>query len=315
MPRRRLLPGVVAFGLSAGLLAAGCGLGPGSQTGSVALVVTSNFGSRQMGRPTTETATQSETVMRQLQRLKQVKTSYGGRFVESINGLSGGSSGGSSFDWFFFVNGVESPVGAAEVTLADGDDVWWDHRDWSAASHVPAVVGAWPHPFSDEVDGKNLPTRLLCAPTAAAACARVEAALAAEGIVATRGKPGTQGKGNGPKIVVGTWDEIRNDPAARLILGGPSESGVYVQPTRSGSRFNVLNPKGSPAAAYSAGTGLVAATVVGGASPTWLVTGTDPKGLNLASGALNLRSLARHFAVVVTEGGRALSAPLLAGKR
>ncbi|MCX6394406.1 MAG: DUF4430 domain-containing protein [Solirubrobacterales bacterium] len=253
--------------------------------------------------------------MRQLQRLKRVKTSYGGRFVESINGLSGGSSGGSSFDWFFFVNGVESAVGAAEVTLTEGDDIWWDHRDWSAASHVPAVVGAWPHPFSAGPSGKRLPTRLLCSPTAATACARVEAALAAEGIVATRGKLGTEGKSKGPMIVVGTWGEIRTDPAARLLLGGPDESGVYVQPTRSGSTFNVLNPKGSLAAAYSAGTGLVAATVVGGASPTWLVTGTDTKGLNLASGALNLRSLTRHFAVVVTDGGRVLSAPMLAGKR
>jgi hypothetical protein len=315
MTSRAHLWGVIAFGLSASLGVTGCGLGPGSETGSVALVVTSDFGSRQMGSLTTETATQSETAMRQLQRLKEVKTSYGGRFVESINGLSGGSSGGSSFDWFFFVNGVESAVGAAEVKLADGDDIWWDHRDWSAASHVPAVVGAWPHPFSDGPSGKRLPTRLLCAPTAAAACARVEAVLAAEGVVATRDKLGTEGKGNGPTILVGTWGEIRTEPAASLLLGGPGESGVYVQPRRSGGTFDVLNPKGSPAAAYSAGTGLVAATVVGGGFPTWLVTGTDTRGLNLASGALNLRSLARRFAVVVPAGGRVLSAPMLAGKR
>ena len=51
-----------------------------------------------------------------------VKVRYGGRFVQSIDGLEGGGAGGS-VDWFYFVNGFESDVGAAEYSLSPGDVV------------------------------------------------------------------------------------------------------------------------------------------------------------------------------------------------
>lgn len=310
MKSRGYLLGVIALGLSAALMAVGCGLGPGAQTGQITLMVTSDFGDRPIGKASAETGTESETAMRQLQRARTVKTRYGGRFVQSIDGLAAFSSSGHPFDWFFFVNGIESTVGAADVTLHAGDDIWWDHRDWSAATHVPAVVGAWPHPFTGGTDGKRLPTRLLCAPNAGNQCNKVEAALAAAGIVSARGLPGIAGKGSGLRVLVGTWDEIRTDPAAAILLGGPSDSGVYVQPSLRGSGFDLLNPSGERGATYGAGTGLVAATVVGDALPTWLVTGTDNKGLSLAVEALNLKVLARHFAVLLTAGGRVVPAPI-----
>ena len=33
-------------------------------------------------------------------------------------------------DWFFFVNGLEAEVGAAEYELSPGDRVQWDYRHW-----------------------------------------------------------------------------------------------------------------------------------------------------------------------------------------
>ncbi|MEI7888768.1 MAG: DUF4430 domain-containing protein [Actinomycetes bacterium] len=310
MTSRGHLLGAIALGLSATLIAAGCGLGPGSQTGQVTLVVTSDFGDRSIGKTSAETATESETAMRQLQRARTVKTRYGGRFVQSIDGLGASSSSGHPFDWFFFVNGIESTVGAADVTLRAGDNIWWDHRDWSAATHVPAVVGAWPHPFTGGAEGKRLPTRLVCAPSSGSQCDKVEATLAAVGIVSARGLPGIAGKGSGLRVLVGTWDEIRADPAAAILLGGPGDSGVYVQPSPHAMGFDLLNPSGQRGATYGAGTGLVAATVVGDALPTWLVTGTDNRGLALAVAALNLKSLTRRFAVLLTAGGRVLPAPM-----
>ena len=41
------------------------------------------------------------------------------------------SGAGRPGDWFFFVNGVEADVGAAEYELSPGDRVQWDHRDWA----------------------------------------------------------------------------------------------------------------------------------------------------------------------------------------
>ena len=59
----------------------------------------------------------------------------------------GSQSGGRSSDWFFYVNGIESPIGSAQFDLSGGDRIWWDYRDWTAAMRVPAVVGSWPEPF------------------------------------------------------------------------------------------------------------------------------------------------------------------------
>ena len=56
--------------------------------------------------------------MRLLDRNAEISTRYGGGFVQSIDGIEGGRSDGRQLDWFFYVNGVESPVGAAEYELA-----------------------------------------------------------------------------------------------------------------------------------------------------------------------------------------------------
>ena len=69
-----------------------------------------------------------ETAMQALDRSAKIDTRYGGRFVESINGLSGSVS--SRHDWFYFVNGIEATRGAVDYRLRNGDVEWWDYRDW-----------------------------------------------------------------------------------------------------------------------------------------------------------------------------------------
>src|SRR5258708_494016 len=78
-----------------------------------------------------------------------------GGFVQSIDGSEAEESGDHPLDWFFFVNGVESTIGAADYSLHGGESIWWDYRDWSGAMRVPAVVGSWPQPFSGGYDGKQ----------------------------------------------------------------------------------------------------------------------------------------------------------------
>jgi hypothetical protein len=65
--------------------------------------------------------------------------------------------GGGSSDWFYYVNGVQASKGAAETKLHDGDHVWWDRHDWSAADSIPAVVGSFPEPFVDGYGGRRYP--------------------------------------------------------------------------------------------------------------------------------------------------------------
>jgi hypothetical protein len=86
------------------------------------------------------------TAMQALSRVRTVHTRYGGRFVQSINGLGGSLT--KQNDWFYFVNGVEGDRSAAEVKLHPGDVEWWDFRHWTGGTmSVPVVVGAYPQPF------------------------------------------------------------------------------------------------------------------------------------------------------------------------
>jgi hypothetical protein len=76
----------------------------------------------------------------------KVTTRYGGRYLQSVNGIAGSLTG--QRDWFFYVNGLEGDRSAAEVTIHPGDVLWWDYRKWNGATmHVPVVAGAYPRPF------------------------------------------------------------------------------------------------------------------------------------------------------------------------
>ena len=88
------------------------------------------------------------TAMEALAREAKVKTAYGGRFVQSIDGVSG--SLGRRHDWFYFVNGYEGDVSAAAYTLRPSDIEWWDYRSWAKQMSVPVVVGGFPAQLRQE---------------------------------------------------------------------------------------------------------------------------------------------------------------------
>ena len=107
--------GPVAALVLCAIAAAGCGLGPGGSTGEAELSVTRDYGAEALAQGT-EDVRESSTVLRLLDREVEVNTSYGGGFVQWIDGLSGTSESGRRLDWFFYVNGIESPIGAADTT-------------------------------------------------------------------------------------------------------------------------------------------------------------------------------------------------------
>jgi hypothetical protein len=95
------------------------------------------------------------SAMEALTRNAKVETRYGGRYVQSINGLAGSLD--ARRDWFYFVNGYEADRGAADYTLQAGDVEWWDYRSWAKEMRVPVVVGAFPEPFLHGYDGNRRP--------------------------------------------------------------------------------------------------------------------------------------------------------------
>src|SRR3954452_18537748 len=111
MTRRRGTAVAIAL-LGAALAAAGCGLGPGADVGSVGLTVTREFGRPPVLQRSPE-GEASDTVMRALEADADVEPRFGGGFVHSIGGVAEGEHGGDPYDWFFYVDGVEAPIGAA----------------------------------------------------------------------------------------------------------------------------------------------------------------------------------------------------------
>lgn len=295
---RRRGTAVAAALLLAALAAAGCGLGAGEEVGDVELTVTHDFGTVPVLSAKVGGVTESDTVMRILEGEAQITTRYGGGFVQSIDGVEGGESGGHYDDWFFFVNGVESPVGAAEFDLEGGERIWWDYRDWTSASHVPAVVGSWPAPLRGGYGGRAHPVVVECE-GGGGACAVARRALAAAGVRPASGSPS-----GAIRVLVGPWQRLRSDSAAALLAAGPAESGVYAEFEGSGAatRLHGLDPAATDAREFGPAAGLVAATRRYEAPPTWLVTGATAAGVRAAAEALNGASLRDHYAVAVEDG-------------
>ena len=300
--------------LLAALAAAGCGLGPGADVGAVELTVTREYGAVPVLDRSLE-AKESDTVMRLLEGEAEVEARYGGGFVHAIDGVAEGERGGDPYDWFFYVDGVESPIGATEYELEGGERVWWDYRDWSATNHVPAVVGSWPAPFVTGSGGKHDPVVVECAsakrgslwtytdqkePRVAwgEACEATRQALEREGVALASGSPR-----GAIRVLVGPWDRLRRDPAARLIEAGPAESGVYADFTTEGRlELVALDEDGEDARSFGPGTGLVAATSRYGGPPVWVVTGGTAAAVRAAAGSLDAGHLRDHYAVAIEDG-------------
>lgn len=297
--------------LVASLAAGGCGLGPGeASTGEATLTVTRDYGSEVLVEAQVSDPAESETVIRMLDSEAEITTRYGGGFVQSIEGVSGGVEGGRSFDWFFYVNGVESSVGAAEVEVRAGDRIWWDYRDWTDAMRVPAVVGSWPEPFAGEAEAGGEAVAIACA-APRATCEDARRALAEEGVVGRLVAPGALGD-DAPGMLVGTWSEIAAEPVARLVADGPGVSGVFAVPDE-GDAIQALDERAEPALRLGAGAGLVAATAAEGGGPTWLVTGTDERGVEAAVAALEPETLEGRYAVALAPGSEPQPVPVGSG--
>jgi hypothetical protein len=281
----------------------GCGFGEGETTGDVSLTVTRDFGLERIGEGMQEGATEGDTVMRLLQRSFDIDTRFGGGFVQEIDGVAGGREEGRQVDWFYYVNGIEASVGAAERRVAAGERVWWDHHAWDAAQRIPAVVGSYPEPFASGLEGKRFPVRLVCAGADERSCDEVQARLEDAGADSIGRAVIEQSPGEEIlRVIVGPWSEVRRDAVARRLERGPGASGVFARPAPSGTELVLLDTAGRPVRTLRAGAGLVAATGVEAQAPTWIVAGTDDVGVAAAAAALTEERLREHFAVAVESG-------------
>jgi hypothetical protein len=131
------------------VLLAGCG-GAGGEEGTAQLWVTRDRGAELLVDADVEAG---QTLLRALAAEADVETRYGGRYVQSVNGIEGSLT--DQRDWFWFVNGYEGDRSAASYTLRDGDVAWIDYRAWAREGEARVVVGAFPEPFVHGYEGKT----------------------------------------------------------------------------------------------------------------------------------------------------------------
>jgi hypothetical protein len=138
-----------AFAAALSVALAGCSSGTGS-SGHATVWVTRDRGAHvlHVGKvPAGLTALQG------LDRVAELKTRYGGRYVRALDGVA--EHGRRS--WFYYVNGYLADQGSAEYRLRDGDVEWWDYRSWRDPLDDAVVVGAFPEPLLHGYGGKRRP--------------------------------------------------------------------------------------------------------------------------------------------------------------
>lgn len=302
-----MLACIAAAGLA---VLAGCGVGPGAERSGagVDLRVTRDFGHQLVLAENELRIREDETVMRLLKRNADVDTRFGGGFVQSIDGVAGRGTGGTS-DWFYYVNGIEADEGAADYEVSPGDVIQWDRRDWSETADVRAIVGAFPQPLLDGLGGKRFPVRVECQDSDSAPCGAVKQTLRDAGIPASGSSLGAPGNQNVARVVVADWARARELPTARLVELGPRRSGVFARFTAEGETLELLGEDGEPVRTAGGGAGLVAALRPTDDELLWLVTGVDEAGVAAAAAALRPQALRDAFAIAAI-GGRVAKLPL-----
>ncbi len=302
----RILPAssvLLLVACAAALVLGGCGLGAGPAPSAVRLLVTRDFGAQTLHPSGPLGLRGQETVMSLLRRNYSVNTRYGGGFVQSVESLSGGQEAGEPVDWFYYVNGVEAPEGAAATNVNPGDHIWWDRHDWSQTADIPAVVGSFPEPFLNGIGGKRLPVRVECIDVSGTSCQTVRARLRALQVPAAVAAFGGGGAPKTLRVLVGPWDRVGGDLDVHGIERGPRASGVYARFAPSGKQLTLLDQNGRSVRVLGAGAGLIAATSEGEDAPVWVITGTDDLGVQRAAQGFDEATLARRFAVALTSQG------------
>jgi hypothetical protein len=310
-------PAGLIAGLGAVLAAfvlAGCGLAVGSAPTAIQLLVTREFGSRVLKRTGAPNVSTGATVMSLLMRDDSVSTSSSGHIVQGIDGLSGGleaGAAGQAAEWSYYVNGVQVSRAPTATSVHPGDHIWWDLHNASQTKDIPAVVGSFPEPFLNGIEGERLPVRIECA-SVSYACRTVTASLRGLGVPAAIAAIGSGGAPETLRVMVGPWAHLEGDLEAESIARGPRASGVYARFSANGQALTLLDQRGQPVRRLLGDAGLVAATRGTKEAPVWVVTGTDGAGVDLAARAFNQATLEDRFAVALGPTG-AVALPLPGG--
>jgi len=279
--------------------------------------VTTNFGEKVLVEQTVDIQ-DSTTAMDALMAVADVETKYGGGFVNAINGISSQyeSAGGAKNDWFFYINGMASNIGAKEYILSEGDVENWDFRSWGYHQFVPAIIGNFPQPFLSGYRGKVKPTIIVYELWLEEFALSLEEKLSELDV---------------KEVSVQNFDQLTelNRKQNNLILLGSKGNGMISELNKAQKKLGfytcfhqgnigVFNDEGEVTAEYSSGCGVIQATQ----NPwnprgtgvcenvVWIVSGTDEDGVESAINTLiNSGDELRHFCAIVISDGELIKVP------
>lgn len=273
---------------------AGCGAGGSQPTGAAdtTLTITRDFGAQTVTASGPVPLTAGLTAMRQLQAQTKTKTSFGGRYVESIGDLKEDADSA----WLIYVNGIELDRGAAATRLQAGDAVQWDFHAWQLMRTGGAIVGAYPKPL------KASGVRLVCAPATGAPCKLARKNLLAAGIA--------ENNKSSSRVIVGSWNDIEGFDEVPDLTQPAESNGAYAEFTKDGQTLALATGDGSQARALARGGGLLAAFAQTPKSVVWLVTGTDTAGVKAAARLLAEPQRLRSRFALATRGNQPIPLPV-----
>lgn len=212
-----------------------------------------------------------------------VETAYGGSFINGINGTVSGYTGHGIHkikkDWFLYVNGVLSSCGAGDYKLKKGDVVWWDYHDWGENAFTPVMLGAFPRPFSHQLE-------IVFSPAGEDYAQNLAQKLTARGLTGVEVKPFSDEvvfHRSNPVIIVGVWGELSEYGDINSLNKNYRKAGIFCRFDSAGLRpvnthFQEAGDIYTTASACISATG----TGAGDKNPLGLVIAYDEAGLDKA---------------------------------
>lgn len=290
------------------IFSGGCSSPPEVTTGEVTLIVTRDFGKEHIFNENIKLDSK-KSVMELLNQHLDVQTAYGGGFVNSINGLESGYTNAAEkekLDWFYFMNGIMTSVGATEYFPTNGDVIWWDYHAWGDIPFTPAVIGTFPQPFLNGYQGENPGTLIL----SGQGCQDLAEALAdylkSVGVKEVEVKPYEEKLASDRSkitIVVALWEELSDSSFWNGIQAHRDKTGWFAELEKNA--FHGLNEKALRQVTYNQGVGAILATGMGmgDSTPLWLITGIDMEGVADAVKALTSEEgkISGHFGALVHD--------------
>lgn len=263
--------------------------------------------SRDFGRETLDSRqvklNTADSLLDYMQEEWQISTGFGGGFVQGIDGLESANRTGKRSDWFFYVNGVGSPVGADQIKPSPGSVVWWDYHLWYSGPGQSAVIGCYPQPL------KNSGVIILTTQRWMQLALQCQEAMGISGIYPVEIADLSQNtslldRPTAPVMVIGPWTDLQENSYLKKWNEAYRRNGSSIHFTADG--IDLLGTDGKVQQTLGEGTGVIVASSpgLGDNNPMWLIAGVDDQGVKEAARILCSKpdDLRWKYGLVVQEG-------------